>query len=138
MNELIVVIGSNDGIRVFNGHLGDSKKFYIYKVMRKGGWSLLREIENTFPEEKVHGGPEKMKNVLSLIGNVDILVSKKNSPNFKKIAATKPIQPVRVLGETMEEALNAIVENFELLSSMIEKRRKGFREENIPRLGKPS
>ncbi len=134
MNSLTLVIGSNDGKTVFPGHLGDSQRFHIYRLWEDGRWDLLRTVENTSPEEKHHGGEEKMKAILSLLGEVDLLVSRKNSPNFRKIAASRPIQPVRVRTETVEETLKTLGENFTLLAEMVGRRRAGERFPEIPRL----
>ncbi len=135
MDSLKLVLGTDDGKNLSRGHLGDSRKFYIYKISRDGKTMLERELENTSPEEKSHGGEEKMRTILSLVGEVDLMVSRKLSPNFKRIAATKPIQPVRVLVESIEDALDVIVKNYDFLASLVERRRAGERFEDIPRLG---
>jgi len=134
MQALKVVLGTDDGKRLSRGHLGDSRIFRIYILSKDGEATLEREIENTYPEEKSHGGEEKMKAILSLLGQVDLMVARKLSPNFKKIAATKPIQPVRVVVDTVEEALEVLRRNYLMLESLVERRRNGERFEEIPRL----
>ncbi len=134
MDRLKLVLGTDDGKYLFPGHLGDSRIFRIYILSKDGEVTLEREIENTSPEEKSHGGEEKMKAILSMLGQVDLMVARKLSPNFKKIAATKPIQPVRVVADTVEEALEVLRRNYPMLESLVERRRNGERFEEIPRL----
>ena len=80
---------------------------------------------------------EKLKKIRALLGPVDVFAAKKSSPNFKKIARTQPIQPVRVKAESLEEALNVLRDNYSVLLEMVEKRRNGDRNEKIPILDKP-
>ncbi len=134
MNSFTLVIGSDDGKNIFPGHLGDSQRFYIYRMGKDGHWELIRVVENTSPEEKEHGGEAKMKAILSLLGEIDLMVAKKNSPNFRRIAESKPIQPVRVRVDTIEEALQLIKKNFSFLAELVQKRRSGERSSQIPRL----
>ncbi len=135
MHKLILVVGTDDGKHISRGHLGDSKKFLMYSLYEDGHWEFIKEVENLAQdeEEKEHGGEGKMKKVLSLLGPVDVLVSKKSSPNFKRMAATRPLQPVRVVCEKVEEALQILSSRFDQLWEMVEKRRDGFREERVPR-----
>lgn len=134
MHKLILVIGTDDGKHLSQGHLGDSSKFLVYSLYEDGSWELLKEENNEAQEdEEKHGGEGKMKKILSILGPVDLIVSKKSSPNFKRIASSTPIQPVRVACETVEEALQILSSRFNRLREMIEKRRNGFREERIPR-----
>lgn len=134
MHKLILAVGTDDGKHLSRGHLGDSSRFQIYSLYEDGSWELLKEIKNeALEEEEKHGGEGKMKKILSILGPVDLLVSKKSSPNFKRIAATTSIQPVRAVCETVEEALQLLSSRFDRLREMVEKRRNGFREEKIPR-----
>ncbi len=134
MNSLTLVIGSDDGKNIFSGHLGDSQRFYIYRMAEDGHRELLRVVENSSPQEKEHGGEGKMKAILSLLGEIDLMVARKNSPNFRKIAASRPIQPVRVRVQTIEEALELVKKNFSFLAELVRRRKAGERPRQIPRL----
>ncbi len=133
MQEIKVVLGTDDGVKLSPGHLGDSSFFLVYSLGPEGA-TLLRKIKNPVAEAEEHAGEGKMKKVLEALGDVDVLAARKSSPNFKKIASSTPIQPVRLKAETVEEALQVLQSNYSLLSELLARRRKGERDPQIPLL----
>ncbi len=131
MQEFIVVLGTDDGIKLSPGHLGNSSFFLVYSLGPEGA-KLLRKIKNPVAEVEEHAGEGKMRKVLETLGNVDVLAARKSSPNFKKIASSTPIQPVRIKAETVKEALQVLQRNYELLCQLLAQRRKGERNAQIP------
>ncbi|MCD6399928.1 hypothetical protein J7L85_03965, partial [candidate division WOR-3 bacterium] len=62
-----------------------------------------------------------------------ILISKRLSPNFKKISLTKPLQPIMVKRNTIEEAITVLKNHLQELFEMVGKRIAGERSEHIPK-----
>ena len=132
MGELVVVVGTDDGKSVYKGHPGDSSRFLVYSL-RKDGFEFVREVENEakeFEEEGEHGSKGKMKKVLSLLGRVDVILSRRGSPNLIRMAAETEIQPV-IIGwiEDVEEGLRILKDRFDEISSLVDRRKKGERPE---------
>jgi len=125
------MMATEDGVRVFLGHPGEADYFRIYELQENGDHKLLKELKNEakdMEEEGKHGSVGKMRKVLKMIGDVDIILSTRNSPNLIRMAKETEIQPVispRL--ETLEEGLKKLVENFEVLSDMVKRRKKGER-----------
>ena len=125
MERIRVCIGTNDGEKTADCHLGDSRYFYVYEITKEG-YSFIEKRENNVVEEG-HAKESKMKDVLGLLNDVHVLVSGKMSPNFKRMAAETAYQPVIVKVEQLDGAVKELVSNFEKISSVVEMRLKGDR-----------
>ena len=132
MKEFIFVFGSSDGEVISNSHFGDSDNFYIYKLKENGEFEFLRDIKNIIKDME-HGLPNKMKEVLKLIGNdIDILLVRQVSINFSNIAKKTKYQPILVNVDNKEDLFILLKEKFKFCMEMFEKRKSGEREEIIP------
>ena len=132
MRKLKVMLGTNDGKEIFLGHPGDSDVFHIYELREDGSYEILREIKNEakdMEEEHHHGGTGKMKKVLKMIGDVDVILTRRNSPNLIRIAQNTDIQPIIVTVGSIEEGLKKLHEKFDEIYDMVQRRKSGERFE---------
>jgi len=133
MKSVRFAIGTKDGKKIYQGHLGDSKVFLIYDIEDDGSIEFIEKRENISPEEEVHGSNNKMALILSILKDCNVLVSKRLSPNFKKISLTKPLQPIMVKRYDIEEAIKVLKNHLKEIFEMTEKRKAGERSEHIPK-----
>ncbi len=131
MRKLKVMLGTNDGEKIFLGHPGDSDVFHIYELREDGSYEKIREIVNEARdmEEKQHGDTRKMKKVLEMVGDIDVILTRRNSPNLIRMAQSTTIQPVIVTVDPIEEGLKKLHERFDEIYELVERRRKGERFE---------
>jgi len=115
-------------------HFGDCPEFRIYELSESSEARLLEVKDNTSPEEERHADPKKLKGVIGLLPECDLVVSGLESPNFMRIRDTKPIQPVVTDEETVDATLKALHRAFEDLYGLIEARRRGEFPAVIPRV----
>ncbi|MCD6450445.1 MAG: hypothetical protein J7L34_08075 [Thermotogaceae bacterium] len=131
MKELVVMVPSDDGKEIHPGHPGDSSTFYIYLLKEDKTFESIKIIKNEaedMEEEGEHGSKAKMKKVLKLLGKVDVILSRRNSPNMINIAKNTEIQPIVVRNvRTIEEGLKKLLERFDEVYKRVEKRRQGER-----------
>ena len=123
---------SCDGEIVPRRHFGDCPQFRIYEISEGGEARLIEVRNNTSPKEERHADPKKLKGVIALLPDCDVVVSGLKSPNFLRIRDTKPIQPVVTDEETVDATLKALHRAFEDLYGLIEARRRGERPSVIP------
>ena len=121
-----VAIGTNDKKEMHDEHVGDSTYFAIYEL-RPDSFELMEYRENTSPEERMHGDPNKAKAIMQIVKGADVLVGRAMGPNFVRIRDESPYLPVIVRGKyrTIEDALSALMENYGLLESELERKRSG-------------
>ncbi len=127
MDRLIVMVGTNDGKEIVFDHPGDADYFFIYEVS-KNGYKLLRKVKNTAKDmEEKHGGRKKMEKVLELVGDIDVILTRRKSPNLIRMAKETTIQPIMVDVVSIDDGLKIISENFESVAKTIERRKEGER-----------
>ena len=132
MYTLRICIGSNDGRVIAPTHMGDTERFLIYDVSADGEPVKVDERENT-AIDMGHAAKEKMKAVLRILSDVDVMVAEKNSPNFRKIALQTRYQPIVVKGAHEVDSIAALIqERFSHVATMVDERRSGQRAEEIP------
>ena len=129
MRKLKVMLGTSDGEKIFLGHPGDSDVFHIYELREDGSYEKLREIKNEAKEmeEEHHGDTRKMKKVLEMVGDVDVILTRRNSPNLIRMAQSTEIQPIIVTVDPIEEGLKKLHEKFDEVYEMVERRKSGER-----------
>ena len=134
MDRIRITIGSKDGESIFNGHFGESKYFFIFDLTRNGELEFVEKRENLSKEEEKgkHGLEKKRKEVLSIIKDVNVIIGRRKSPNFIKISEDTEYQPILV--DSFEEIKKKIKENADSIFSMVERRKKGERSKDIPKL----
>jgi len=126
---------SCDGESIPRRHFGDCPQFRVYEISKGDGPRLIEIKDNTSPEEERHADPKKLKGVIGLLPECDLVISGLQSPNFIRIRDTKPIQPVVTEEEAIEGALRALQKAFDELFSLVEARRRGERPQVIPTIG---
>lgn len=121
MNEDIIIACATDNELHFpDKHSGEAAYYMIYRTNDKEAKFVMR-IENTSPEEKMHGDPNKAKGVVSLLKekNVDVIVSKQYGRNLKRIKSK--VVPVIIKTDKIEDGINLCIENIDLLRKESEK-----------------
>jgi predicted Fe-Mo cluster-binding NifX family protein len=122
MNSFTIAIATNDDIHIADSHFGDAAFFLSYSVS-ENAITQTGKKENSFQNaEENHNSTEKMNMILSLIDNADILVSRKPSPNFLKIAEKSTKQPVIVDCDNIDEILNTIKSRFSIIHENIKRK----------------
>ncbi len=128
---LRVCIGANDTRHVAATHMGDTAFFAIYDIGPDNESTFIEQRVNT-AREMDHAGSQKMKLILGLLEDVEILVARQRSPNFVNIAKQTPYQPVVVKEEEILETLILLSENYDQLQELVERRKAGERFDTIP------
>lgn len=132
MRTMRICIGSQDGETIAATHMGDTNHFYLYDLSAAG--FTFVEQRNNFAQDMNHAGTDKMKAILSLVSDADILIAQQKSPNFIKIAEQTRYQPVVVKVEKIEAILHLLKGEFEALYSYVERRKNGETFKIIPEL----
>ncbi len=133
MERLAVIFGIfNDGT-LWDKHFGDSEKFVKYYIYPDREAAYDGETDNKtrdFDEE--HNSAGKLSEVIKSLGNCDCVAAVAMSPNFKRMAAEKKIQPVVVKAENSDELLNLLKINFSRVEELAVKRANGIMEKEVP------
>lgn len=137
MNKIRIALGSNDGKRIVPSHMGMAEYFYIYDLFEDGNTNFVEKRKNTSPnEEGKHGIGEKMKACIEIFKDADVVIGRRTSPNFIKIAAKTKFQPVVIEVDEISEIMKEVVKSFDEIHNLVEQRKKGNRPKEIPKLGK--
>jgi predicted Fe-Mo cluster-binding NifX family protein len=133
MDKIRVCIGSNDTSTIAASHMGDAQYFCVYDVFADGEEPVLvEERPNTTGEGTRHADREKMRGVLDIVGDADVLLARRKSPNFRAIARTTAYQPVVVSTDAIGDALRLVKERFAEINTYVARRAEGERSEEIP------
>jgi len=117
--------------------MGMAEHFYVYDLFKGGNSSFVEKRKNTSPKaEGKHGLPEKMKAVMEIFKDADVIIGRRISPNFIKIAANTKFQPVVVEIDRISEITKEVAKSFDEIYSLVEQRKRGNRPREIPKLGK--
>jgi len=110
--KLIFAIGTDNGQTIkSDDHVGESKYYAIYEYS-KGDLIFREKRENVKYKEdetRIHGDPEKAKQVLMVLEGVDAIVGKIIGPNISRMK-TKFI-PVIIREPDIKKSLEIIKEN---------------------------
>jgi len=82
-----IACATGDDVHFYQGHFGDAPYYLIYEMEEDGRYSVAERIENTAPEERMHGDPEKAKGIMEIMKKefVDVLINIQFGPNIKRI-----------------------------------------------------
>ena len=133
MKTLRVAIGSNDGETIAHSHMGDARWFILYD-MADGADAVLFGRRDNPAREMGHADAGKMCKVAGILRDVDVFVAGRMSPNFRKLAAGTPFQPVVVRVERIEEALEILASSFDEVAGLVAARKNGERPETVLKL----
>ncbi len=106
--ELIVALGTDDGLHFTDGHFGDAAFYELYRLSEEGA-TYLGRVENTVEEERMHGDPRKAKGIASLLKphGVHALVGPQFGPNIARIR--EHFVPVVIEAPSLEAALPRLI-----------------------------
>ena len=136
MKKVRIALGSNDGENIVPSHMGIARDFYIYDLFENGNLNFIEKRKNTSPEtEDKHGLPEKMKVCMKIFKDADIIIGRKMSPNFVKIAANTKFQPVVMEIDRISEIMKEVVKSFGEIYDLVVQRKMGNRHKEIPKFG---
>ena len=124
MKKIRLCIGSNDGKNVAKTHMGDTEYFYIYDILENAEHLFVEKRINT-AKNMGHAKIEKMKGVLKIIRDSDVLIARQKSPNFIKIAKRTKYQPVVVKTEKISDVLITLCKSFEEIYDLTTRRKNG-------------
>jgi len=133
MKVIRVVIGSNDGETLAATHLGETDSFYVYDLYEDSERRFVEKRENT-ARDLGHAKAGKMKEVVKVLEDSDVLVGRRRSPNFVRMAARTRYQPVVVEAERIADALDRLHRSFGTIHELVERRKKGELFGDIPEL----
>lgn len=138
MDRIRVCIGSNDGLTIASSHMGDAQYFCVYDIPLDGDCVFIEKRVNTAQDIEAHASRDKMEQILGIIRDVDVLVARRKSPNFKAIARSTRYQPVVVKEEDIDDALAVIQRAFQEIEVYVDRRRCGELFEDMPEVPTPS
>jgi len=121
MEEEIIIACATDNEEHFpDKHSGEATFFMIYKIDGIKAEFITR-VENTSPEERMHGDPQKAKGVVGLLKekNVDVIVSKQYGKNLKRIK--DKVVPVIIRTDKIEDGIGLCIENIDRLRNELKK-----------------
>ena len=122
MIKFRIALGSSNGEQIVNAHFGDSASFYIYDIFENKTVKFIEKRDNSAREEdESHGAEKKMHAVLKLMNDSDVIISRRLSPNFKKIAKHSSKQPLIIDLDNIEKILEKISKSYSLINSTLEK-----------------
>ena len=136
MRKIRIALGSNDGKTIASSHLGDAKDFITYDLFENGTSNFVEKRKNTSPDEDgKHGRLEKMKAVMEILKEADIIIGRRMSPNFVKMAAKAKFQPMVIEVDEISEIVEKMSLYFDKAYDLIEQRESGNFPKEIPVLG---
>jgi predicted Fe-Mo cluster-binding NifX family protein len=111
--ELLIALGTDDGIKLNEDHVGMAKYFHVYRFSQEEE-EFVEKRENVKlkgDESMKHGDPRKAKATSSVLQGVDVLVGRRFGPNLPRLV--KKFVCVIVRTDTLENAINKIRQNME-------------------------
>jgi len=113
--------------------MGDTSRFRIYDLLEDSSSELVDKRDNPTIGGG-HGKAEKMEAIVAMLEDVDVLVARRISPNFRRIAERTRHQPVVVGTDTIDEALARLHAAFDTICGLTERRGRGECFDMIPEL----
>lgn len=133
MDTITVIFGVTAGGRLWGKHFGDAEQFVKYCLHPDKEPLHLLTVENKArTADEQHSSSGKLSAVMELLKPCDCVVALEISPNFRKMAAEKPLQPVVVKANSREELLRLLQQQFDRLAVLVERRRAGDRDPDVP------
>ncbi|HHD15761.1 MAG TPA: hypothetical protein ENK47_03550 [Euryarchaeota archaeon] len=73
--KIRIACATDDEETLISGHFGSAKIYMIYDIdMDTGTITFIRKVENTSPEEREHGDPEKARSVSEILKDAHVLL----------------------------------------------------------------
>jgi len=111
--ELVIAFATDNGKHFNDDHFGMAKYYHIYRFF-EGGEEFIEQRQNVeFQEDesKKHGDPAKARATSSVLGGVDVLVSKKFGPNITRMLNKFVCVVVRT--NSISDAINIVKDHLE-------------------------
>ncbi len=124
MKKIRFCVGTNDGENIADTHMGDTKYFHIFDLFENSESTFIEKRRNTV-QDMDHANTGKMKTIIAVVKDADILVARKKSPNFVKIAKNTEYQPVIVNAVSLSEIPDELHQSFGDIYSLVQKRKNG-------------
>ncbi len=109
---LRIAVATDDGVKVKIGHFGDAAYYHIYRI-DNNNIVLERRIKNPESEHEkhVHGEEGKRRRILSILGDVNAVISTFYGPGGTEFFKKHGITPLTLKpGTSIEEALHIAIE----------------------------
>jgi hypothetical protein len=110
--------------------MGDTECFYIYDLFENSEPVFVDKRTNS-ARDMGHAKDDKMKEILKLAKDADVLVARQKSPNFLNIARKTKYLPVVVETERVSDVLTVLDRSFQEIFSLISRRRSGEYSDSI-------
>ena len=133
MKNIRLCIGSNDNETIAKSHLGDTEYFHIYDLFENGKHTFIERRANS-ARDMEHAKSDKMKAIITLLKDTDVLVAQQKSPNFVNIAKKTKYQPVVVKTDKISDALVLLGKSFQDMDVYVMRRKNDEKFETIPEL----
>ena len=131
MNKIRLCIGSNDGKNIAKTHMGDMDYFYIFDLFENSEHLFVEKRINT-AKNMGHAKSDKMREIIKIVKDSDVLVARQKSPNFINIANKTKYQPVVVKVEKIPDILMILRKSFQEIYKYITRRKNGETFDTIP------
>ena len=132
MRTLRVALGSDDGVTVVDGHMGEARSFHIYDVAEDGTFTPVERRPNpTLGREESHADEKKLKGASQAFQDCGVVIARHKSPNFLRMSEKTRFQPVVIRQERIEEVLSAFAAMFDQAWDRVQRRAAGERFKEI-------
>jgi len=131
MEIIRLCIGTNDEIHIAKTHMGDTERFCIYEINEKGESQFIETRKNSV-KTMDHAKGDKMKAILEIVKDVDILIAVEKSPNFVKIASKTSYQPIIIKAQAIKDVLRIVSQNWIEITKFVNKRQTEGYSTEIP------
>jgi len=120
--ELLIAFGTDDGKYLANGHAGDARYFYLYKLSanKEEFVEQRRNIELRGDQSLKPGSPEMAKARAAVFKNLDALVGKEFGPGLPNLLKQFVCVLVRV--DTLSKAIETVRNNLDRIREEKDKR----------------
>jgi len=120
VEEIIIACATDNEEHFPDKHSGEATFFMIYKIDGIKAEFITR-VENTSPEERMHGDPQKAKGVVGLLmeKDVDVIVSKQYGKNLTRIK--NKVVPVIIKTDKIEDGIGLCNKNIDRLRNELKK-----------------
>jgi len=113
-NQVNIACGTDDGVNFTDEHFGSAKFYLIYTLdLETRELRYTKKIENTSPQEEVHGDPIKAHSISELLKDVQVLMGSVMGPNIVRIR--KRFTPVISRGKNIEDAIKKLKEKASII-----------------------
>jgi len=105
--KILFACGTDDGKTLTDEHFGSASFYMIYSMDKDSGKiEFVRRMENTSPQERGHGDPEKARYISQMFSDVPVLVAFAMGPNITRMR--KRFVPVISRVREIESALEIL------------------------------